>query len=343
MRSIVGDYVTKKRRSVSKKMTFVGQLIIPKQALIWGERCSSGESVCFFNFFNMKVLLAGSTGYLGTYILKELQARQIDFRAITRNVEKLKPLGLYSDQLFKAQVTQKESLLGACDGVEVVISTVGITRQKDGLTYMDVDYQANRNLLDEAIRAKVKKFIYVSVLEGQNLTHLQICAAKERFVHDLKQSGLDYSIIRPTGFFSDMKAFYEMTQRGRIYLFGDGSIRSNPIHGADLAKICVDAIESPEQEIKVGGPETLTQSEIAQLAFEAIGRPAKITYLPDWLRRGVLRLASIFQSKANYGTTEFFLNVLAMDMVAPQYGRHRLGDLFSQLHHQALMDKALST
>jgi nucleoside-diphosphate-sugar epimerase len=55
----------------------------------------------------------------------------------------------------------------------------GITRQKDGFTYMDVDYQANMNLLEQEKQSGVKRFIYVSVFNGENLRHLKICDAKE--------------------------------------------------------------------------------------------------------------------------------------------------------------------
>ena len=57
------------------------------------------------------------------------------------------------------------------------ISTVGITNR---LNYMDVDFQANLNLLEEAKRSGVKKFIYVAVLNGEKLTHLKICEGKEK-------------------------------------------------------------------------------------------------------------------------------------------------------------------
>ena len=62
-----------------------------------------------------------------------------------------------------------EALAGFCKNIDVVISTVGITRQKDGLTYMDVDFQSNVNLIDEAKKEGVKKFIYISVLNGEKL------------------------------------------------------------------------------------------------------------------------------------------------------------------------------
>ena len=105
---------------------------------------------------------------------------------------------------------------------------------------------------------------------GCDEDHLKICDAKERFVEQLQASGTEYCIIRPNGFFSDMTEFYTMAKKGRVYLFGNGELKTNPIHGEDLAAVCVEAIDKSDQEIKVGGPETLTHNEIATLAFETV-------------------------------------------------------------------------
>ena len=237
-----------------------------------------------------RILLAGATGYLGSYIAKELQKKDYFVKVIVRNPKKLMQEEIKVSEIVEAEITQPISINNCCSNIDVVISTVDITRQKDGLTYMDVDYQANINLLEQAKISKVKKFIYVSVLNGENLRHLKICDAKEMFVEQLKKSGLDYCIIRPNGFFSDMTEFHNMAKKGRVYLFGNGELRSNPIHGEDLAKVCVDAIEKPDNEIKVGGPETLTQNEIALTAFESLGVKSKITHIPDWIRVVILKM-----------------------------------------------------
>ncbi len=279
----------------------------------------------------MKVLVAGATGYLGSHIVQELLDRKIDVRALARNPKKLLAQGVPASQIFTAEATDPNTLAGSCEGVDVVISALGITRQRDGLSYMDVDYQANKNILEEARRSGVRKFIYVSVLKGDELTHLQICAAKERFVEEVQNAGLEYSIIRPGGFFSDLAEFYKMATAGRIYLFGDGQTMSNPIHGKDLAKVCVDAIHHQEEEIEVGGPEALSQNDIAKIAFLTAGKPVKVTYIPDWVRRMLLRLAWVFMSKAAFGPVEFFLNVLAMEMVAPAYGERTIASFYQDL------------
>jgi len=282
----------------------------------------------------MKVLIAGATGYLGNFITKELENRNIWTKVIVRNVEKFKKSGIQVEELMIAEVTDYSSLKNCCKDIDVVISSVGITRQKDGLTYMDVDYQGNKNLLKRAKENNVKKFIYVSVLNGEKFRNIQICEAKEKFVDELKNSGLEYCVIRPNGFFSDMTEFYNMAVKGRIYLFGDGKLKSNPIHGEDLAKICVDAIESKKREIRVGGPEILTQNEIAKTAFNAANKNLKITYIPDWIRKLVLKISKLFLSKPAFGSVEFFMTVMAEEMIAPKYGNHTLSQYFNDLSNK---------
>jgi uncharacterized protein YbjT (DUF2867 family) len=262
------------------------------------------------------ILVAGATGYLGKYITKELSEQG------------------YYNGVIHAEVTDKSSIQDCCKNIDVVISSIGITKQKDGLYYMDVDYKANLNLLDEAKRSEVKKFIYVSVLNGDKLRGLKICEAKEKFVEKLKNSGLNHCIIRPNGFFSDMTEFYNMAKRGRVYLFGSGDQKANPIHGEDLAKVCVSAIESNEKEIEVGGPETLTHTEISNLAFEAVGRTTKIFHIPDWVRRTILTIGKPIMGSKKFGPIEFFMNVMAIDMIAPEYGKHTLKNYFNELRQR---------
>lgn len=282
----------------------------------------------------IKYLIAGATGYLGSHLIKELENRQWAFQALARNAEKLKKTGLNDSQIVKGEVTQPESLRGKLADADIVISTVGITRQKDGLTYMDVDYQGNLNLLHEAQKAGVKKFVYISAINGAEMSHLKIMAAKEKFVDALKASGMDYQVVRPNGFFSDMKDFLEMAKSGRVYLFGHGNFKLNPIHGADLAKVILDNAEQKKEEIAIGGPDVLSQNQIAGLALQAYGKPVKITHLPDWIRKLTIKLLRFFTSVKTYGPLEFFLTMMGQDNVAPCKGSNHLKEFFKQEANQ---------
>jgi uncharacterized protein YbjT (DUF2867 family) len=277
-----------------------------------------------------KVLLAGANGYLGRFIAAELVDQGYPARLIVRDPNTAGFDKNHFD-VIKADVTEPSNLEGLCNNINVVISTVGITRQKDGLTYMDVDYQANLNLLQEAMRAGVGKFLYVSAFNAEHLTHLKMAAAKELFVERLEKSGMDYCILRPNGFYSDITEFLKMAKKGKVNLFGDGNFRMNPIHGADLAEVCVKAIETEDKTIEIGGPEVFTHNEIATLAFKVLDKKPQIKYMPEWMRKAILGLTRTFTSSKTYGPMEFFFTVMAMDMVAPTYGKYTLKNHFSEI------------
>lgn len=275
-----------------------------------------------------KVLIAGASGYLGKFVIKEFKKQGYWVRAISRNSNKLKEEREFIDDEFIADVTNKSTLNNCCEGVDVVFSSVGITKQKDGLTYMDVDFQANKNLLDEAKRSAVKKFIYISVFCTEKMHKLKCIQAKLKFEEELKNSGLDYTIIYPNGFFSDMMEYLEMAKKGKGIVYGLGENKINPIHGADLAEVCVNSAQSNQTEIKVGGPEVLTHNEIFEIAFDLLNKKPKISRFPVWMKGVLLSLARTFTSVKTYGPLEFFITVISTDMIAPKYGKLKLEDFF---------------
>ncbi len=277
-----------------------------------------------------KALLAGATGYLGSYLAKELKEQGYQVHALVRNTKKLVGIKEYIDEVIVGEITKPETLTGSCEGIDVVISSIGITRQKDGLTYMDVDYQGNKNLLDQAQQNKVSKFVYVSVINAHLMMDLKMIQAKVLFEEKLKGSGLDYAIIRPTGFFSDMLEFLKMAQKGRVSLFGYGENKINPIHGGDLAIVCVSALKTPDKEINVGGPETFTFREIAELAFKVLNEEAKISTLPMWMIRLILPLMRTFTSSKTYGPLEFMMTIMTTDVIGDSFGAEKLAEYYKK-------------
>ncbi len=278
-----------------------------------------------------RVLVVGATGYLGKFIVKELKSQGYWVRVLSRDNQKIKPVKQYVDEVIIGEAIKPETINGLCKNIDIVFSSLGITKQKDDLTYMDVDYQANRNVLAEALKDNVKTFMYISVFNSDKLRHLEIVKAKERFAQELKEAGIKHIIIRPNGFFSDMTEFLKMANRGRIYLFGNGKYQCNPIHGADLAEACVKWLGTNGGEFNIGGPEIFTQNEIATQAFEVLEKMPKITYIPLMVRNLIVKFARIFTSVKTYGPLEFFMTVLAVDMVAPTYGQHTIKQYFKEI------------
>jgi uncharacterized protein YbjT (DUF2867 family) len=196
------------------------------------------------------------------------------------------------------------------------------------LTYKDVDYQANRNLLTMAEAAGVSKFMYIHVVNAEKLGHVAMVQAKQAFVDELKRSGLNHTVVCPTGFFSDMEEFLSMARSGRVYLFGDGSNRINPIHGADLAEVCADVLESAESQIDVGGPEVFTYRQIAELAFEVLEQRENITCIPKHLVTAIVGALRWLTPTKVYGPVQFMASAMTMDVIGQPRGQRRLADHF---------------
>ncbi|CAA6819904.1 MAG: Putative NADH-flavin reductase [uncultured Thiotrichaceae bacterium] len=277
------------------------------------------------------VFIAGATGYLGQHLVKEYVRRGWFVRALVRDKVRAGLLDLPAQMLVEAEATKPETLAGQLDGADLVISSLGITRQKDGLSYQDVDYQANLNLLEEALKAGVPRFAYIHVLNADRMKKVPLVTAKQAFVERLQQAPMASTVIAPSGYFSDMRDFYKMACSGRVWLFGDGSYRINPVHGADLAVATADAIDEECQWLDVGGPEVFTQTELAILAFQIAQKPLKISYLPDSLRRMALVTLPFLTPRSMHGPAQFFLTALGMDVLGEQRGTHQLSDYFASI------------
>lgn len=276
-----------------------------------------------------KILVADACSHLGKYLLKELDYWSLPAVALVRAPQKLNDLNLANVNFVQIDDSRPETLRGVCADVDTVISTIGIDVH-NGLSSNEFVYQANMNILREADRAGVRKFIYVSLKDGDKLRYLRSIQPQERFVDALKTSNLEYCVIRPIGLFSNLREVFNMAKKGRVVLFGNGRSQLNPIHAADLAEVCVQSIALTHKETSVGGPDILTQDEIAEMALSAWNKPADILHLPGWTRLLILITAEIFLPKHRYALFELNLTVMARDSIATRHGNCRLHDYFKQ-------------
>jgi uncharacterized protein YbjT (DUF2867 family) len=282
-----------------------------------------------------KILVAGASGALGKEILEELNERGLKADALVRDVAKLGEHHSFAENVHVADARDAASLKGVCDGVDAVISTVGASLQlgftKDKSTFFDTDHKANKNLLDEALSAGVKKFVYVSMCNGNTtLKGVVYADAHEAFAGDLKQSGIDYAVIRPTGFFYLFDEILKQAKRGRAMLIGDGSARTNPVHERDVAIACIDALTSNEKEISIGGPDIFTRREIVEICFEVLGKKAKISSLPAGLMSATVFPVKLFDRRL-YDLLDFGIAVFTNEIVAPQTGKFHFRDYIKNL------------
>jgi uncharacterized protein YbjT (DUF2867 family) len=277
------------------------------------------------------ILVAGASGGVGQAVIHELQQNNHFIRALARNPAKL---GNLASDVFRADARDSAQLNGACDGIAVVISALGgslqLGRTERHATYWDVDFQANKNLLAEAQRAGVRKFIYVSVYQAQEIKGSAYFEAHAAFENELKRSGMSYALIRPTGIFYIFEEFVNLARKGLVPLIGDGSARTNPIDERDVARVCVAAIDSPQTEFDIGGPEVFTRREISELCFKALAKKPRFIKFPIGVMRLLIKPLKLFDQRL-FDLMDFAILVNHTDFIAPQVGQNKLESYLRQL------------
>ena len=280
----------------------------------------------------MNILVVGASGYAGRHIVEQAHRRGHWVRAVVRDKARAESAGAWGapsltnmvDEWAVGDVTDRSWAAGVCEGADAVISALGVTRQK--ADPWDIDYRANLNILESARAHNVTRFCYVNAIHAE-LIRSQLTRAKTAFAQALIQSPLAHQVVSPSGYFSDMSSIAQMARRGRVYLLRpQGQV--NPIHGADVAAYCLDKVESGQEgSYDIGGPEVLSWREVAQYAFEAVGRPTKITVIPPRLADSVVKGISLIKPRVA-DTLSFMLWGLTHDCVGETTGTHRLLDFY---------------
>lgn len=274
-----------------------------------------------------KVLVVGATGYLGSHMVAELKKAGHWVRALSRREGAFAEAAHKPDEVFIGEATRPETLGGLCEGIDYVFSALGQTRQKGKLSVWDVDYGANKAVLDRAVAAGVRQFLLVSVVRPELSADLDIVAAREALARDMAKSGIAHTVVRATGFFSDMDEVLEMARGGRVWLVGAGRSKINPVDGADVAMAAIAALGSDIDEIEVGGPDVFSYEEIGALAFDVLGRPPRLTHVPLWIVNAALAVLRRV-SRRQYATFAFLARMMQNDIIAPRTGTRRLREAF---------------
>lgn len=273
------------------------------------------------------VLIAGAGGPLGSYLRKELAewAIPVSELVISHDILRVRESG--STNLIPFDGSNFESFQGVCEGIDAVVSI--LCTDTDTLNE-DINLKANLYLLEEAKRAGIQKYIHLS-LNGVNRGNQNKASDLGGALQDLlRESGLAYTIIHVNSLFSDARKLLCMARYGTIILFGNGEQMLNPIHEADLAEVCVKAIVQREKELYVGGPDILTQNEMAEMALLAWNKPPEILHLPVWIRSAFLQMVKVLLPESLFSSLRKLLPALVQSHTVTRYGTHRLQDFFNQ-------------
>jgi uncharacterized protein YbjT (DUF2867 family) len=233
---------------------------------------------------NEQVLVVGGTGMLGRQVVGELLARNKGVRALVRPTSDATRLEAAGVQIARGDMMDPASLLQAMDGVDAVISTAaGYTRHSKGDT-ADIDVAGNRNLVEAASKAGIRRFVLTSILTCDQTPQVPHFWHKKLAEDRLEELGVPFVSLRP-GAFLDM-----VTQMGgdpfakrRLMWFGSPTIPLTLVLTADLASYLADAVDAPGvegQRIDIGWDRPASMQRIAEISGRLLGEEVRLRSVP---------------------------------------------------------------
>ncbi len=160
-----------------------------------------------------------------------------------------------------------------------------------------IDHQAHIHALKAAQDAGVTHVVLLSAICVQKPL-LAFQHAKLAFEAALIESGLRYSIVRPTAFFKSLSGQVERVKRGKPFLlFGDGALTAcKPISDDDLGDYlaqCLDDESRWNRVLPIGGPgEAITPKQQGEHLFALLGRPARFKSVPVGMLDAIIAVLS---------------------------------------------------
>ena len=202
----------------------------------------------------MKILILGSTGFIGKQIAQglkkhghELVELKIDFM----------------------HLHEHQKLVEMLDEVDVIINAVGIIAETKDKTFEQIHTLAPMAIFDACVEAKVKKVIHISALGSQRGT-TTYHKSKNRADEYLRDSGLAYAILYPSIVYGDdgksTALFQALATLPLTPIVGDGSQLLQPVRIEDLVATVQKSIESENKKIEldVVGAEPITYKELLE-------------------------------------------------------------------------------
>lgn len=160
-----------------------------------------------------------------------------------------------------------------------------------------IDHQAHVQALQAAQAAGVQQVVLLSAICVQRPL-LAFQHAKLAFEQVLIESGLNYSIVRPTAFFKSLSGQIARVRAGKPFLlFGDGALTAcKPISDADLGDFlagCLDDTSRHHRVLPLGGPgPAITPRQQGEELFRLLGREPKFKHVPVGLMDGIVGVLS---------------------------------------------------
>nr|WP_024837333.1 NAD(P)-dependent oxidoreductase [Clostridium sp. 12(A)] len=219
----------------------------------------------------MNILVTGGTGFIGEHFIPQLLEQGHKIRLLVRNLNKAKELFKDTCEYFIGDVTDRDSLNGCCDGIDIVyhmVAKVGnqLPSEESFSIFRAVNVEGTRNIADESKKKGVSRFIFVSSIaamgivkttpiteESQCSPYLPYQVTKyeaERLLNDYYKGGFPCIIVRPTKVYGVGEHEYsyltlaKLCKKGIFPKIGSGNNYTSNIYVTDFVQALIKLVDN---------------------------------------------------------------------------------------------------
>ncbi len=245
----------------------------------------------------MKHAVTGAYSYSGKYIARRLLAQGNEVITLTGHPNRPDPFGgkvpAYPLDFDKVSMTR------SLQGVDTLYNTYWV-RFDEGENTQPRAVENTRKLVEAAKMAGVRRIVHISITQPSVESHLPYFWGKAANEKTVMESGMSYAILRPTVLFGAEDILINniawLLRHFPFFLqIGDGKYPIQPVYVDDLAKLAIEAGQSPENLVwDAVGPDIFTFDELVHLVGAKIGRPVRLIHAHPRLALSAAQLVSLF-------------------------------------------------
>jgi NADH dehydrogenase len=230
-------------------------------------------------------VVTGAFSYTGRFIARRLLADGRRVRTLTNHTRRPGTEDLLEKlEVEPLQFDDRPRLRTALRGASTLYNTYWV-RFPHGRQDFNKAVANTRTLLRAAAEAGVKRVVHISVSNPSLDSPLAYYAGKAQTEEAVKESGLAWSIVRPTLVFAQGDILINniawMLRRMPVFgIPGDGQYRVQPVSAEDVADIAVSVAAAPDNvTVDAAGPEIMTFAELVDQVAIAVNRKPRLMFM----------------------------------------------------------------
>jgi NADH dehydrogenase len=228
----------------------------------------------------MRIFLAGGTGFVGGHVRQALLAKGHSIRLLVHK----RSVGTTDPEVEEivGDATILPSFIGEVKGCDATINLIGIIREfpRRDVTFQRLHIEATRNIIAAAQKAGIKRHLQMSALGTAADSSSGYFQSKFKAEEEVRRSGLDYTIFRPSIIFGPKDDFINklagyMRSFPAMPVIGDGEYPIQPISGDDVARCFAASLDKPEtvgQTYELCGPDRMTYNALLDTIGRVMGK-----------------------------------------------------------------------